>query len=286
MSVSARRSRQGFTLLELIVVVAILALLAGMVLPTFTDTVERNKATVAANNLTDTARAIDEHFSTNGVYPDGWDTLIGTTDATGSPSGTALFTKIVQNAGVDGELPDADMLTTATVATADPSLALLRTKVNTFYYHIEGLPTNTMPNDATSQPGQFGVAAYDPVALTPTSGARFAVMNPVATSGNDGNDAYLTLRTEFNLSPTYIAEHNFIALGVGKRNNMVGNSLQTPATVDVHDVGAYYSRVVAIFAVPNASGSTEKARFVGVLGPDGKTVSRYLSDYYRLTVSN
>ena len=90
-----RASQRGFTLLELLVVVAILAMLAGAVIPMVTNSTERTQASVAAANVTDLTKTIDSFWTYNGYYPDGWDTLIGASDTAGTTATGSLFTKLM-----------------------------------------------------------------------------------------------------------------------------------------------------------------------------------------------
>ena len=59
----------GFTLLELIVVLALLGLLLGIALPAYRDATERAREAVLREDLQRMRAALDEYFSDQGEYP-------------------------------------------------------------------------------------------------------------------------------------------------------------------------------------------------------------------------
>jgi general secretion pathway protein G len=76
--VRPRRSRResGFTLMELMVVVAIIGILVSMAVPTYRTAVERTKETVLRQNLSVIRDCIDQYYADKGRYPDGIDSLV------------------------------------------------------------------------------------------------------------------------------------------------------------------------------------------------------------------
>ncbi|WP_221763709.1 type II secretion system protein [Methyloradius palustris] len=67
---------EGFTLIEVLVVLAIIATLLSMVAPRYFETVERSKETTLKHDLIGMRDAIDKYYSDTGNYPDTLDDLV------------------------------------------------------------------------------------------------------------------------------------------------------------------------------------------------------------------
>jgi general secretion pathway protein G len=74
-SAPTRRSR-GFTLIELVVVMAIIGLLLTIALPRYMHSIERGKEQVREQNMAVMRDAIDKYYGDNGQYPDTLDDLV------------------------------------------------------------------------------------------------------------------------------------------------------------------------------------------------------------------
>jgi general secretion pathway protein G len=75
--VTMRRTRRSaFTLIELIVVLAIVALLLAVAVPRYFNSVERSKEAALKQNLGVTRDAIDKYYGDIGRYPETLDELV------------------------------------------------------------------------------------------------------------------------------------------------------------------------------------------------------------------
>lgn len=75
-NLTRRRLRQGFTLVELLVVMAIIALLLTIAVPRYFNSVEKSKETVLHENLSLTRQALDKFYGDNGKYPNTLEDLV------------------------------------------------------------------------------------------------------------------------------------------------------------------------------------------------------------------
>jgi general secretion pathway protein G len=67
---AAAHPRQGFTLIELIVVMAIVALLSSIAVPRYVDGIERAREATLRSTLATVRDAIDQFAADRGRYPD------------------------------------------------------------------------------------------------------------------------------------------------------------------------------------------------------------------------
>ena len=67
---------KGFTLVELMVVLTVIALLLSVVVPDYVGRVRRAEEAVLQENLTLMRDALDKHFADAGRYPNGLEELV------------------------------------------------------------------------------------------------------------------------------------------------------------------------------------------------------------------
>lgn len=63
-----RKGATGFTLIEVMIVVAIIGILAAVALPAYTDYVKRGRIPQAANNLSSMRVKLEQYFQDNRTY--------------------------------------------------------------------------------------------------------------------------------------------------------------------------------------------------------------------------
>lgn len=69
-------SRRGFTLIELVVVMAIIGLLLSLALPRYLSTIDRGKESVQRQNIAAIRDAIDKFAGDQGRYPESLQELV------------------------------------------------------------------------------------------------------------------------------------------------------------------------------------------------------------------
>ena len=72
----APRRARGFTMIELVVVMAVLGLLLTLAMPRYMDSLERGREQVVQNNLAQMREAIDRFYGDTGRYPAQLDELV------------------------------------------------------------------------------------------------------------------------------------------------------------------------------------------------------------------
>lgn len=65
-----RNFKSGFTLIEILVVLAIIATLLSLVTPRYFDSINRSKEKILKNDLIVIREAIDKYYSDKNVFPD------------------------------------------------------------------------------------------------------------------------------------------------------------------------------------------------------------------------
>ncbi len=71
-----KRTKRGFTLVELMVVMAIIALLLALALPRYFNHLETSRETILKQDLAVMRDAIDKYHGDRGRYPDSLDELV------------------------------------------------------------------------------------------------------------------------------------------------------------------------------------------------------------------
>jgi type IV pilus assembly protein PilA len=94
-----RRFQEGFTLIELMIVVAIIGILAAVAVPAYQDYIARAQVSEAVSLSAGTKTPLSEYFNQFGIWPQ------VATDVVGNPSGRYVsYITLLGNAGTVGTL--------------------------------------------------------------------------------------------------------------------------------------------------------------------------------------
>lgn len=237
--------RSGFTLIEMIVVLLIIATIAGFVIPQVAMIGRTSDMAASAKTQSDLANNIQLYFALQKRYPQGLDSLItsgtaaiyasDTTDATTQTRGLPY-------SGADGtRMQDQLQVSALTNATGAEYLrSFTRAGFELVYDHdIAVLNSN---NSAT-------------------------VARPLTGSTQNVAEVIPTGALAAKLVPQGLTStQRLIALGVGPRNYAISKTMTNCPTYPGAD-GRYYGRYIAIFMI---YGNGERATLVGVVDAYGR----------------
>jgi len=91
---SSRRRARGFTLIEMMITVAIVGILARIALPSYFDYVKRGKLTEAFNNMSTCTMSLGQYYQDNRDYSGA---LLGSTSTNQCQSSTVNFSYALTN---------------------------------------------------------------------------------------------------------------------------------------------------------------------------------------------
>ncbi len=245
-----KQTARGLTLIELVVVLAILVALVGLVLAFFPGLLSRASKSTSATSIQDIAKAVQINYSTQLSYGSGYDSLL-------NAGGATLYSNLTVNV--------AAQMTRATLTAADAS-ALSALGINNIY-HLTSTAT-----DATFNVTQTGTVV--PVALNV----------PVATISN--TTVQNTVRG--NYTPQGTTAPVYVVFGVNKGATIVGsNSILQDAPVRAgadanENPTTSYQRYGLVFLIDGTT-PARTARFLGAVafGSAGITTAEgSLQGYY------
>ncbi len=78
-----RRARRGFTLIELMIVVAIIGILAAAAVPSFIDATDEARVARIQADLSTVGSAVEIYYAKNGKYPAALSDLVADSDGRG-----------------------------------------------------------------------------------------------------------------------------------------------------------------------------------------------------------
>jgi len=249
--IAAVSRRRALTLIELVVVIAILVALSGLIIPMVQGLGFQTNAATNATVVDDVNRAIGMYATRFDAHPAGWDSLLNT-------SGT-IFNKVHSSLRL---APTA--LVQPMTLTAQQVESLQRSGI----YHVHDSNEGTGdPNSSTETLRQL---VADGIVLQLAMTGSDASRRPVLDGGfrvhqfQDGDD-----------------NNEFIVLGLGRWSSMQGSATMQVPLIQSADPTNNYARVCCVFMIPSSSSTATvfPARYVGCFLPDGSTARENISRY-------
>jgi len=235
--------RRGLTLIELVLVLAILAAVAGLVIPQVANLGRTTDMAASAKTQSDLASNLQLHFVQLKRYPQGLDSLLVSDGST--PSGVFLPQDLDGDGQQDTGLPDSgphldEQLTMVDLADLDGTngtqfrRSFSRSGFDWVYDHstdeLNANDSAVFQRDVSSSSGDpFFVAAILP---------ETAIANAVFPEDTDGDGAGGDIPNDLQL----------VAVGVGPRCSVQGTTALNAPIYPGND-GSYYGRYVAVFKV-------------------------------------
>lgn len=261
------RARQGFTLLELIIVLVVLAALAALVVPTLGFVRDQAKYATGAAGAAEVLNNLETYKAATGSYPQRMDTLV---DTSGSYYSKAYTTS-------SGAFPFGNVVPGST-----NNLAYMLWNgggMTDFVYHDPS--DDVLPNNSTeSSPVQT-------ISYATMSSMQFAVVDPERTGVSASYDTWLfeIIRTCYPNqqdaeNPTIPTGHSLVALGVGSRASCVGSTM-TSAPVWGGGSSEKYSRYIALFDVSEGGTGRGAVKLKAVVDSEFQTIAANVSNYKR-----
>jgi len=238
-------SQRGLTLIELVVVLAILVALAGLIIGNFPGLIKKASRSTGSSSIGDIDRAVQVGYTTRLRYPDGMDSLLNNagTLATNLPNVSGNY--------IGGQLAVANLA-------AGDDTALISAGITHMYRLDEGITDVTWNATATSN--RVAVASGVPVATLPATNA-VTIFGQGAINTDATNSTYLVF-------------------GLGSRCDLVGaskNMLEAPVRFGesaAHNPKEVYQRYAMVFAIDAINGA-KQIRYIGAAAIEstGLTIS-------------
>jgi type II secretory pathway pseudopilin PulG len=251
-----KRRTSGLTLLELVVVLAVLVVLAGMLVPIISGLGYQTNAATNATVVDEVTRAVRTYHARFDAQPDRWDSLLTST-------GT-LFSKL--HPGLVGGSPSDPARTIA-----DPTALELDAQQS------ESLRLAGITQLYDADDSQSANLAHVTLRIV-ANGGKVAQLSTSTGAARIMQDA--TAVGQSNAS--YHEDNEFILLGLGGNSALRGTVATEVPLIQSADPLHNYARVICIYMIPRTGAAAEEvfpAVFVGCILPDGTSRTDNLESY-------
>jgi len=275
-----KAKQKGFTLLELLVVITLLAILSVGALVAYDGLTEKAQASATANNTGAVDRAIRQYRVIAAEYPDQWDNLVA--------SGTGLDMLATETKEILSALTAGPQLASAAAALEEIGVEELQETT-------VALIPNVVPNLQHNEGATSGVS--DEVAVaSATSLAYLTYDNQATLAGGTGDIEDSNRINKFNDNFETDESHVLIALGFGHdaahstADSKVGIMTAPTYTSAKINPAVNYARYIGLFHVAESASAAglaptdasmewhEKAHFVGIIDPEGNGIDDNIAE--------
>jgi len=270
------RVRRGLTLIELVVVIAILAILAAVIIPKLDGLTSQAGSATDAAILADLNSAVSTFESrSNGNYPNASDGLL-----TGGSS-TEFYGKFHPNIQIQGvtATPNAMLpILYAVTLTETQAKSLAAAGITAAHYNTDTNNATGMPSDSGTAYAGFATGTNVAGLFIPLGGFGNTPTTPPWTShGSTFPDR------AFNLSPfNHGKTDTFVVFGLGQPGSLRGKGIHDAPLFQSANPAQYYARAFMVFRIPGPTSTTiVPAKYVGSFAPDGSSINDNVRDYSR-----
>jgi len=284
----SNRKQYGFTLLEVLMVVSMLAIVGGAIITNYGGLEQKASAGTAAHSIPGIANAITVYQATEGSLPNNMESLIAAT-----PTNPVFEADIPDNAaeGATAEAFAAHLSSSLqskfTITPIDPEPLLDAGITMIRYMDLAGNATTDGDHDLAIKGADGQPTAVENVLEMDIPGHAFEI--PLSTDGNRGRGyhvevpAVVTAGGNIPMAVWNAGDNGYnnllvggtktsvlVALGIGDASSLVGGGTFTNlGDAPFHGGVAknQYNHYVALIDV-----SVEPARFVGVVCPNGHMI--------------
>lgn len=273
-----RKSQSGFTLLEVLMVVAMLAIVGGAIIASYTGLEDKAARGTAVHSMSGIENAIRVYVATEQALPNNLESLVAATPTT--PSFVAAEVDNAAANATGGTLAahlNHSLEDQLTVVQVDPEPLLDAGITRIRYMDLKG---NAAGGALDIMGADGNTTEVDHIADISIPGHAFEV--PLATDGNRGRGYYVTLAagTTIPLAVWNPGDNGYnnvkvggeassilVALGIGDSSSLIGNGNFTNLGDTPYYGGVMrneYNHYVALVDV-----SVEPARLVSIVDPRG-----------------
>ncbi len=290
----SNRKQSGFTLLELVIVIAILAVIGGAALVAYDGLDKKAAKSQATFNLAAIDKGVRMSKVITGNYPDDLDLVVQSDSTLADPTGTTavsadtggFFSRVPRSIeGTDNDQSTGDGLFSMYALTAEMVTAFDEVGIDS----VRGI---TIANDTAAI--SLANRAFDaaPTGVGTEAAVATGLVVPIIKTQNHGaaNSNDLAAITGLAADTTHIV----VALGLGNNSSIVsddvtvnsGNFSEAPFYADL--ASTEYGRFYLLFHIASDTGGTadeidanevfSEARFVGVLDAEGNWLDQEFAD--------